>query len=254
MGANSGFDSTGPRPWAAMPSALVAPPRRRQRPPSRRPLLLPLWLAAAAWAACAVWIHRPPSPSPCPLSRGWIGLAAAVNADLDLPHIEDVELVVQAKEKNTAAVVAELRAGFHPDTQTSTGATALQWAAHHGLIDMVSALVQSNADLNLPNHKGYSPLLQATGSGHAAVSLLLLRAGADPNEPVTKDSRSTPLMYASWKGMLEVVEALIDAGANMQAEDNHGHRAISIAEGSGHREIALLIARRSGEHVVPTGL
>ena len=53
-------------------------------------------------------------------------------------------------------------------------------------------------------------------------------------------------MFSAWKGLTEVVRELINYDANVNLEDAHGHRAISIAEGEGHRDITMIIGRRAG--------
>ena len=135
---------------------------------------------------------------------------------------------------------------FLVDVQNSAGGSALQWAAHHGNLEMVDALVASGANVNLSNRANYTPLIHAIMNQHSACALFLIREKADVNQK-TIDTHSTALHYASWHGMTEVVETLIDNGADMMASDKHGHRSISIANGEGHRELREMIGKRSGE-------
>ena len=125
------------------------------------------------------------------------------------------------------------------------GATALSWASHNGDLNMMDALIQSGADVNLANHRGYTPLMMACIAEQEAAAVYLLRHGAQP-DLVTSDSQSTALMFSAWKGLTEVVRELINYDANVNLEDAHGHRAISIAEGEGHRDITMIIGRRAG--------
>jgi uncharacterized protein len=131
--------------------------------------------------------------------------------------------------------------------KNDAGATALQWAAYNGNFEMVDALISSGADIDLSNDLGYTPLISAIMNKHTDVALYLIRENADVTLK-TKDTHSTALHYASWfQEMHDVAEALIDSGADMMADDKHGHRPISIASGSGHRELTNMIGRRSGE-------
>ena len=132
--------------------------------------------------------------------------------------------------------------------QNDAGGTALQWASYHGNFEMVDALVSSGADIDLGNTLGYTPLIQSIMNNHPAVALYLIREKADVSR-MTEDTHSTALHYGSWHGssMHNVVESLIDSGANMMASDKHGHRPISIANGEGHRAVRDMIGRRSGE-------
>lgn len=48
---------------------------------------------------------------------------------------------------------------------------------------------------------------------------VLLAAGADPS-PQNNDSQATPLHYATFQGHTTTVQALIDGGADINAQDN----------------------------------
>src|SRR5262249_5204768 len=69
----------------------------------------------------------------------------------------------------------------------------------------------------------FEGLYHAIQAGVATDVRQLLAAGADPNEIEEADD-PTPLMYAAARGDLEMVEALVDAGAevNALAEDMSG--------------------------------
>tara|TARA_B110000208_G_C11437758_1_gene309633 strand:+ start:23 stop:571 length:549 start_codon:yes stop_codon:yes gene_type:complete len=160
--------------------------------------------------------------------------------------IEKPRLVELARDNDLGDFMKEIRTStLSIDIQNENGATALHWACHHGNLEMVDTLVTSGADLNLPNNVGYTPLHHSVMGQHTAVAIYLIRAGAEVNAK-TLDASSTALHYAAWKGMLEVVEELVNAGADMIATDAHGHRAISIASGSGHRAVREFLGRRSG--------
>src|SRR5689334_7474913 len=69
---------------------------------------------------------------------------------------------------------------------------------------------------------GLKEFVRAVRDGNTAVVRQLL--AADPALPKVRDSeQSTPLHYAAWKGHAEVIEALLDAGAVIDAEDQNTH-------------------------------
>jgi ankyrin repeat protein len=63
-----------------------------------------------------------------------------------------------------------------------------------------------------------------------AVVRILLRAGADPNQASTDESAQSPLMQASARGFVQIVDELISAGANINyAIPNNGFTSLMIA-------------------------
>ena len=86
---------------------------------------------------------------------------------------------------------------------------------------------------------GETPLIEASSS-HIKVVERLLRAGADVNAEML-DGR-TVLWMAINGGNVQIVETLLTAGANVTGE--HGHEVIQKAVEVGHYEIfkILLVA------------
>jgi ankyrin repeat protein len=112
------------------------------------------------------------------------------------------------------------------------GMTALLHAVREGNIEAANALLDGDADINQVSADGTSPLLIATLNGRFDLALALLRRGADPNLAAFTDG-STPLfavLQTQWApksnypqpraqdeeraSHLEVLEALLEAGAN----------------------------------------
>jgi ankyrin repeat protein len=62
----------------------------------------------------------------------------------------------------------------------------------------------------------FDGLCHAIADGSAADVRQLLASGADPNE-VEEAGDVTPLMYAAIRGDLEIVKALVEAGADVNA-------------------------------------
>ncbi len=112
------------------------------------------------------------------------------------------------------------------------GNTALLYAAREGHAEAVEALLEVGADVNRVSGGDHtSPLLMATLNGHFDLAMRLLERGADPN--LASEPGATPLYLAvhlQWApqsffpqpvahqqqetGYLELMEALLDAGAD----------------------------------------
>ncbi|KAK6510401.1 hypothetical protein TWF506_009511 [Arthrobotrys conoides] len=64
-------------------------------------------------------------------------------------------------QENTTTILVYLVGKNADDIQGPDGRTSLCWAAFHGNIDAVSLLLNNNADRNIYDKNGYTPLLLA---------------------------------------------------------------------------------------------
>lgn len=119
----------------------------------------------------------------------------------------DSELLHAAKRRKGERMRQLLAAGASPNSQDSSGNTALIWAANRGFLDAVSELLKRGAQVNAKNKQGSSALTEAALSGSAAVVRVLLDNDADPM--VVASDGSTALHRAARRGIAEVVEELL---------------------------------------------
>jgi ankyrin repeat protein len=68
----------------------------------------------------------------------------------------------------------------------------------------------------------------------------LIEAGADVNQ--TDEDGWTPIMYATLEGYFDIVKILIEAGADVNSESSSGEYALYIANYSNHQEIVKYLA------------
>ena len=128
------------------------------------------------------------------------------------------------------------------------GATALITAAQNGYAEVVAVMIANGAELDTsttdPEKGGATALCKAATNGHEHVVRMLLSAQADSN--VRKRDGFTALNLASERGNLEIVCALLDAGASvdlgtMQKNQTPLHTAAS----AGHLQIVRELLQHS---------
>jgi ankyrin repeat protein len=101
------------------------------------------------------------------------------------------------------------------------GTTALDWAVRSDDLETAGLLIGAGANVSAANHDGATPLLLATVNGNAAMIETLVKAGADPNAPLTKYG-DTALMMAARTGKTDAIGVLLDHGAQVNAKETWG--------------------------------
>ena len=86
------------------------------------------------------------------------------------------------------------------NARAGDGSTALLWAAHWNDVAIADLLLRSQANANLANDFGMTPLSRACTNGSAALVELLLNAGANPNARIATGSS---------KGWLKPIETTL---------------------------------------------
>ncbi|MBK6336255.1 MAG: ankyrin repeat domain-containing protein [Betaproteobacteria bacterium] len=144
------------------------------------------------------------------------------------------ELLLQAAAAgDLPRVQALLTAGADCNARDAEGATALMLAAHAGCLEVVRALVAAGADVNATDPRGWGALMKAIYNpeldrGFADVVDALIRAGAGIEAPITYGIR--PLMLAAGYGEAAVVETLLRAGADVLARNDGGLTALMMVK------------------------
>jgi ankyrin repeat protein len=146
-------------------------------------------------------------------------------------------LMVAAENGHLPVVRALLKAGADPNRQERYGFTALHFAVKKDRVDVVQALLDGGADPNLQSELGYTPL--NTVQAREGSVALLLAAGADPN--LRDYSDRAALHNAAQAGEPEVVRALAEGGALLDAEDKYGDTALELAVDFENPEVVLVL-------------
>ncbi|KAF7311992.1 26s proteasome non-atpase regulatory subunit 10 [Mycena indigotica] len=140
--------------------------------------------------------------------------------------------------------------------------TALHWAASSGAKDIVRFLIDKDAQIDVVDNMGWSPLHIAVSAGHDEVVQELVGAGADVNKfsvisPISSTTRVfnvcfrkngkgiTPLHYAASKSRIDIGKLLISRGADINAKDNANQVPLHRAATTGSAAFINLLLNSS---------
>ena len=156
-------------------------------------------------------------------------LAAGAEVDGASPEGETV-LMTASRTGNVEAVQVLLDAGADPNRREGWHAqTALMWAAAENHSDIIQALVEAEAELEARSVPVDMPNVVAAQ-----------RQGGFVYPEYNKGSMNA-LLFAARQGNLEAVEALIDAGADLNGTDEEGVTPLILATLNGHFDVAGLL-------------
>jgi ankyrin repeat protein len=159
---------------------------------------------------------------------------------------QEAPLADAMKRGDKQAVQSLLKKKADVNAALSDGATALHWAAYLNDAETSALLIGAGAHVNVKNNYGVTPLALAAEQGNATILQQLMKAGADPNDPINFiNAGETPLHHAARAGRVDAVNLLAWAGARINARESwNGQSALMWAAAEGHAPVvqALLDA------------
>ncbi|WVZ77593.1 hypothetical protein U9M48_025446 [Paspalum notatum var. saurae] len=149
--------------------------------------------------------------------------------------------------------VAELllKEGAKVDAADFYGYQTTHVAAQYGQTAFLCHIVVKwNADHDVPDNDGRSPLHWAAYKGFADTIRLLLFLGAYRARQDKEGMRCTPLHWAGIRGNLESCTVLIQAGKreDLTVQDNTGLTPAQLAADKNHRQVAFFLANARRIH------
>jgi len=150
--------------------------------------------------------------------------------------VADSRLVEAARKQDRKSVRALLAQKVDLNARSSDGSTALLWLAHWNDPETAALLLSAGADANAANDFQMTPLSQACTNGNSVFVRLLLKSGANPNTPIA--TGETPLMTCAKTGATDAVRILIEYGAAVNAkEPGENQTALMWAAAEHHPDV-----------------
>lgn len=120
--------------------------------------------------------------------------------------------------------------------EDNSSMTVLGRAALRGSAKKIKAILSSVVNPNVTNKAGRAPLHYAASRGDSDIIKALIDAGADVNIRTQKNQK-TPLHCAAVKGDVESVRTLMENGANVDSQYNIGRKPSSYTNNTEIRNI-----------------
>jgi ankyrin repeat protein len=179
------------------------------------------------------------------------------NLEAQCPPYEICKPLARAASRGDLSIVkALIAAGADPNGKNAYGDTAFILADHaiklNGKTESdVRAirifLVENGLDVNQPNAFAISPFIGICASGDIEMAKLALKYGAKINATYLRDvqsevpDRNSALMWAATEGHREMVDFLIENGADIHYRNEGGQSAADWALSGGHEELSLYL-------------
>lgn len=182
---------------------------------------------------------------------------------VDVQDVEDMPwnqtaLMYAAQKGHLEALKFLLRAGarvFARDEDLPgepAGRQPLHYAVRGPSLEVIEALLAAGANPNAMDSKGYTPVNTAISAGNLEGLKLLLKRGGNINMKPRSRVHFPPLCSAAIEEKPDMVDLLLQAGADVNATSEIGSTPLIMAGGARDQEAAFRIAEslvRSGAEV-----
>lgn len=128
---------------------------------------------------------------------------------------------------------------------------ALCWAARHGQESTARKALSRGASVQTSagfNNAELTPISLALDHGHDQIVRLLLATIEDLDLEYRDGTGNTPLIHAVFRGREEIVQLLLQHGANINARSSRNTTPLSVATHQGHESIVRLLLAHAQAH------
>ncbi|XP_067352819.1 histone-lysine N-methyltransferase EHMT2 isoform X3 [Channa argus] len=126
------------------------------------------------------------------------------------------------------------------------GYTGLHHAAKLGNLEIVSMLLETGqVDVNAQDNGGWTPIIWAAEHKHVEVIQALLNRGADVT--INDKELNVCLHWAAYAGNVDIAELVLNAGCFLSSVNMHGDTPLHIAAREGYLECVTLFLSRGAD-------
>ncbi|MFC1616064.1 ankyrin repeat domain-containing protein [Patescibacteria group bacterium] len=173
-------------------------------------------------------------------------------ADMDKINAGDYSSLLNSAVESQSLEMVNwlLNEGFDANESYDIGWTALHSACSGANLDIVKALVQAGADMNAQDYYGLFPIGVSMNYDRPENALYLIEQGADVNL-ISSEIGKTPLHEAAYFGQLEVAQALIDAGAKVNATNFYNETPLYAGVSGANLDLIQLLIDNGADLEIP---
>ncbi|PFE04498.1 hypothetical protein COE15_25735 [Bacillus cereus] len=170
-------------------------------------------------------------------------------------NLMDRQLLLSATIGDTETAMKLIKDGANINISGDKGETPVMAATYHNHVETVKALIDAGANIELPDKNKENPFLYASKEGYVDIVKLTIDAGTNIRQ--TNRHGGTALISAAERGHVEVVKELVDrTDIDVNYKNDFGWTALlkAIAVGNGsenHKQIVQLLIDRGADVNMP---
>ena len=168
--------------------------------------------------------------------------------DIDVNYMNIFTALASAAFKGNLNVFeALITKGANVESLSMFGQPPLIVAVHQGNFEIVRALLQKKANVNVQRNDGLSALHLASMNFNGSLDIvdILIENGA--NVDIISENFGTPIAHAAIFGHLEVVQYLIEKKADIDLSAINGPTPLMAAAQQEHFEIVKVLLQKKGK-------